>query len=231
MKSREKKAKIKQTIDQKKIEQKENQMQLVKAKQELVKKEYQDNLKENMEQRLFDLIHKLKHVDTGKSLSTMQLKSMLTQKNIMGVSPKYNATELAMVFDYYKQFIEKINETQTFLPTKKNFCSFIGISSATYDNYKTSEDSEKREIVQMIDDYITDLQLTASQNGEVKEITTIFRTKAEHGMVEASAPVVIQHKSEVNLDKIKAQISAVNQGRSVDDAIELKMNEDGSYGG
>ena len=204
-------------------------MQLAKAKQELVMKEYQDNLKDNMEQRLFDLIHKLKHVD--KSLSTMQLKSMLTQKNTIGISPKYNATELAMVFDYYKQFIEKINEIQTFLPTKKNFCSFIGISSATYDNYKQSDDAEKREVVQMIDDYITDLQLTASQNGEVKEITTIFRTKAEHGMVEASAPVVIQHKSEVNFDKIQAQIDAVNRGRSIDDAIELKMNKDGIYGG
>ena len=229
MKNRDRSTKIKQTIDQKKIEAKESQMQLVKVKQELVKKEYQDNLKDNMEQRLFDLIHKLKHVD--RSLSTMQLKSMLTQKNTIGISPKYNATELAMVFDYYKQFIEKINEVQTFLPTKKNFCSFIGISSATYDNYKQSDDAEKREVVQMIDDYITDLQLTASQNGEVKEITTIFRTKAEHGMVEASAPVVIQHKSEVNFDKIQAQIDAVNRGRSIDDAIELKMNKDGIYGG
>ena len=229
MKNRDKSTKIKQTIDQKKMEAKESQMQLAKAKQELVMKEYQDNLKDNMEQRLFDLIHKLKHVD--KSLSTMQLKSMLTQKNTIGISPKYNATELAMVFDYYKQFIEKINEIQTFLPTKKNFCSFIGISSATYDNYKQSDDAEKREVVQMIDDYITDLQLTASQNGEVKEITTIFRTKAEHGMVEASAPVVIQHKSEVNFDKIQAQIDAVNRGRSIDDAIELKMNKDGIYGG
>lgn len=229
MKNRDKSTKIKQTIDQKKMEAKENQMQLAKAKQELVMKEYQDNLKDNMEQRLFDLIHKLKHVD--KSLSIMQLKSMLTQKNTIGISPKYNATELAMVFDYYKQFIEKINEIQTFLPTKKNFCSFIGISSATYDNYKQSDDAEKREVVQMIDDYITDLQLTASQNGEVKEITTIFRTKAEHGMVEASAPVVIQHKSEVNFDKIQAQIDAVNRGRSIDDAIELKMNKDGIYGG
>jgi len=183
-----------------------------------------------MEQRLYDLIYKLKHTETGKSLTTIELKSLISQKNVICLSPKYNNTELAILFDYYKQFIEKINEIQTFLPTKKNFCSFAGISSVTYDNYKQSDDSERREIMQIIDDYITDLQLTASQNGEVKEITTIYRTKSEHGMVEATAPVVIEHKTEANIDKIKAQIEALNKGRSLE-TIELQKNDDGSYGG
>lgn len=111
----------------------EEQAQLTKAKTELVQKEFQDGLKDYMEQRLFDLIHKLKHVETGKSLTTIELKSLISQKNVIGLSPKYNNTELAILFDYYKQFIEKINELQTFLPTKKNFCSFIGISSSQYD--------------------------------------------------------------------------------------------------
>lgn len=203
-------------------------MELTKAKEELVKKEYQDNLKEYMEQRLYDLIYKLKHVETGEKLSTIQLKSLISQKNVIGVSPKYNNTELAILFDYYKQFIEQINKVQKYLPTKKNFCSFIGVSSVTYDNYRQSEDSERREIMQMIDDYITDLQLTASQNGEVKEITTIFRSKAEHGLFEATSPIVIQHKSEVNVNDIMRQIEAVNKGKSLK-TIELRKQEDGSY--
>lgn len=183
-----------------------------------------------MEQRLYDLIYKLKHVETGKNLSIIELKNLISQKNVIGISPKYNNTELAILFDYYKQFIIKINEVQYYLPTKKNFCSFAGISSTTYDNYKQSDDSERREIMQMIDDYITDLQLTASQNGDIKEVSTIFRGKTEHGMVEATAPIVIQHKAETNINKIKAQIEALNKGRSLE-TIELQKNEDGSYGG
>lgn len=201
-------------------------MQLVKAKAELVKQEYQDNLKEHMEQRLFDLIYKLQHIDG--SLSTIELKSLISQKNTIGVSPKYNNTELAILFDYYKQFIEKINKVQTYLPTKKNFCGFVGISSSQYDSWKQSEDSERTEIMQMIDDYITDLQLTSAQNGEIKEISTIYRTKSEHGMVEATAPIVIQHKSEANIDDIKKQIEAINQGKSLR-TIELKEQPDGTY--
>lgn len=207
---------------------KEKQLELSKAKAELVKKEYQDNLKDYMEQRLYDLIYKLKH--TEKGLSAIELKNLISQKNVVGVSPKYSTTELAILFDYYKQFITEINKTQTYLPTKKNFCSFAGISSVTYDTYRQSDDAERREIMQIIDDYITDLMLTASQNGEVKEITTLYRTKSEHGMVEASAPIVIQHKNETNINKIKAQIEALNKGRSLD-TIELQKNIDGTYGG
>lgn len=218
--------KQKQTIDSKKVENQEKQIQLTNAKAELVKQEYQDNLKEHLEQRLYDLIYKLKHVDG--SLSTIELKSLLSQKNTIGVSPKYSNTELAILFDYYKQFIEKINESQRYLPTKKNFCSFAGISSTTYDGYRQSDDSERREIMQIIDDYITDIMLTSAQDGEVKEISTIYRTKSEHGMVEATAPIVIQHKSEANINDIRKQIEAINQGKSLK-AIELKQNSEGIY--
>lgn len=218
--------KQKQTIDSKKVENQEKQIQLTNAKAELVKQEYQDNLKEHLEQRLYDLIYKLKHVDG--SLSTIELKSLLSQKNTIGVSPKYSNTELAILFDYYKQFIEKINESQRYLPTKKNFCSFAGISSTTYDGYRQSDDSERREIMQIIDDYITDIMLTSAQDGEVKEISTIYRTKSEHGMVEATAPIVIQHKSEANINDIRKQIEAINQGKSLK-AIELKQNSKGIY--
>lgn len=221
--------KQKQTIDSKKVENKEKQLQLANAKAELVKKEYQDNLKEYMEQRLYDLIYKLKHVETGKHLSTIELRSLISQKNTIGASPKYNNTELTILFDYYKQFIEKINQIQKYLPTKKNFCSFIGISSVTYDSYKQSDDTERREIMQMIDDYITDIMLTSAQDGEIKEVTTIYRTKAEHGMVEAQAPIVIEHKSEANINNIKQQIEAINKGKSLK-TIWLDKQEDGSYG-
>ena len=167
------------------------------------------------------MIYKLNHED--ESLSIVKLKSLISQKNVIGLSPKYNNTEIAILFDYYKQFINKINEKQTYIPTKNDFCSFVGISSTQYDNWKQSDD-----IMQMIDDYIVDLNLTSAQKGEIKEITTIYRSKAEHGLVEAQAPIVIQHKAQANLEDIRKQIEAVNQGKSLK-TIELKKQPDGSY--
>ena len=82
--------------------------------------------------------------------------------------------------------------------------------------------------MQIIDDYITDIMLTSAQDGKVREITTIFRSKAEHGMVEQTAPIVIEHKSETNMENIIKQIEAVNQGKSLR-TIELKQQPDGTY--
>lgn len=205
---------------------KEKEKQLASVKVELVKKEYQDNLEGKMEEKLNDLIYKLQHTEGG--FSTIELKTLLAQKNVIGLSPKYSNVELSILFDYYRQFIEQINKYQNYLPTKKNFCSFIGISSSTYNHYIQSDDEERREIMQKIDDYITDLNLTAAQNGDIKEVTTIFRSKAEHGMIEAQAPVVIEHKTETSIENIRKQIEAINKGRSLK-AIELTQNSDGIY--
>lgn len=192
----------------------------------MVKQEYQENLNEYLEQKLTELTEKLKKVN--KKISTIELKSLISQKNVIGISPKYSNTEIAILFDYYKQFIVEINKITTYLPTKKNFCSFVGISSNQYDSWRQSEDTERQEIMQIIDDYITDLQLTSAQNGEVREISTIYRTKSEHGMVEATAPVVIEHKSERNIGDIMKQIEAINRGKSLK-TIELRKNDDGIY--
>ena len=220
--------KQKQTLDNKKIESKKKQEELIEMKTELIKKEYQDNLKEIMEQKMFDLAYKLKHLEEGKTLSVIELKSLLSQKSIIGISPKYSATELAILFDYYKHFIQQINEKTSYIPTKEDFCSFAGVSTATYNNWKQSDDAERREIMQKIDDYLVDIHLSMAQRGDIREISTIFRAKSEFGLVEAQAPTVVKHEMENDMKQILANIDAINQGKSLG-AIELKEQPDGTF--
>ncbi len=226
--TKKERTKQKQTLDKMQAERKENQKELIEMKAELVKKEYQDNLKEHLEDKLFDLIEKLKHTEKGEKLSIIELKTMLSQKNANGLSPKYSNAELSILFDYYKQFITEINKVQRYIPSVPNFCGFTGITTTQYKNWKQSDDEERREIMQRIDDYIADINLTMAQEGEVKEISTIFRAKTEHGYYEAQSPVVIQHKSDANIDDIMKQIQAVNSGKSLK-TIDLKEGKDGVY--
>ena len=146
----------------------------------------------------------------------------------MGVSPKYSTTELAILFDYYKQFIQQINEKTSYVPTKEDFCSFAGISTTIYNNWKQSEDAERRDIMQKIDDYLVDIHLSMAQRGDIREISTIFRAKSEFGMVEAQAPQVIKHEMESDMKQILANIDAINSGKSLK-AIESVKGEDGVY--
>ena len=210
------------------MERKEQQEKLTKVKTELVKKEYQDKLKEIMEQKMFDLAYKLKHVEEGENLSIIELKSLLSQKNTIGVSPKYSTTELAILFEYYKKFIQEINKKTSYIPTKEDFCSFAGVSTVTYNNWKQSDDFERREIMQKIDDYLVDIHLSMAQRGDIREISTIFRAKSEFGMVEAQAPQVIKHEMESDMKQILANIDAINSGKSLK-TIEMQEGEDGVY--
>jgi len=129
-----------------------------------------------------------------------------------------------MLFDYYRDFIAEINTIIRYIPTKKNFCAFAEMSSSTYDTYLIEGDSQRIEIMKMIDDYITDISLTLAQHREIDNVTTMFRSKTEHGMVEATAPIVIKHETDVNLDAIKEQVKALKAGKSLKN-IELSPED------
>ena len=86
-------------------------------------------------------------------------------------------------------------------------------------------EADRREIMEKIDNYITDTQLALAQTGKIKEVSTIYRTKAENKMIEAQAPIVFKNEMKVDLDEIMSQVKALKTGQ----AIELKPNEKGEY--
>jgi len=76
-----------------------------------------------------------------------------------------------------------------------------------------------------IDDYITDMSLALAQTGKIREVTTIYRTKAENKMVEASTPIVHKNELKIDLDDMLRQVQALKSGRT----IELKEISEGEY--
>lgn len=90
-----------------------------------------------------------------------------------------------------------------------------GISTATYNQYLFGADEEKANIMVQIDDYIKETMLTLAQLGEIKEVSTIFRGKASHGMIEASAPQEFVHHEIIDIGSINRMISDVKKGKSL----------------
>ena len=150
--------------------------------------------------------------DTPKGLIATQIFDLITNRctsSIDVISRKsYTPEELAIAFKIYKDMIAKINEKVLFPPNKTSFCQLLGISTTTYNNYK--QDPDKAEIMQIIDDYILGNILTSAQIGQLEKITSIFVSKAQHGLVEATTPIVIEHKKEQNIDAIKKRIAEIN---------------------
>ena len=71
---------------------------------------------------------------------------------------------------------------------------------------------EQEEVIEMLEE------------GETKEITTMFRGKTAHGMVEAQSPIVVEHRSETDMSQINKMIEAVKAGKSLK-SIELDKKD------
>lgn len=211
---------MKKSADEKAVRQEENKKELRKLESKLIEQEYKDGLKDYLEQRLFDLKYNIKRINPESRLTLVEIDKLIRGKCLIGGTALYSAEELAMLFDYYRDFISEINKVTRYIPSKKNFCGFAKMSSSTYDNYLVNGDTQRIEVMKMIDDYITDISLTLAQHKEIDNVTTIYRSKAEHGMVEATAPIVIKNEVEINLDEIKQQVQALKAGKSLK-AIEL----------
>lgn len=197
------------------LEKVQRQEQLVQAGKNQIMEEYKKNLPQELDRRLAIITDSIRlQVEVG-GLSSIEINEMLRPHNLIGANPKYSADQLRIIFDYYREALVVINKKYKYPPSKENFCAFAGMSTSTYNKYLTSPNEEMQELMLMIDDYIRENMLTSAQIGETKEITTMFRGKTAHGMVEAQSPIVVEHRSEIDTSQINRMIEAVKQGRSL----------------
>lgn len=204
--------KKKEKIDSKKVLNREiaNRM-MEQSKKELIP--YMQNKVKEISEKIQEVLKK----DNG--LITTQIELLIGNRNISelasgGISKSFSSEELMIALEMYRQVIAKINEKIIYPPSIFTFCSFIGISTVTYNSYKS--DPDRAEVIQMIEDYIAGIQFTSSQIGKLKEITTIYGMKAIHGYYENPTPITIKNDITLDIDEIQNQIKALNKGRAID---------------
>ena len=195
-----------------------------RAKQELAKKvqeETKDLLLPSIRNKMNEVAEVIKEkVSSNNGLTISQILPLITKRSTSDIATiqnkSYTSYELGEALNIYMEMIAKINTICKFPPSKGSFCALLGISRKTYDNYMV--DPDKIDIMGIIDDYITTSVLTSAQLGELREISSMFTLKSQHGFVEASAPVVIEHKKEVPIDDIQKQLQALKRDGTIIDA-------------
>lgn len=195
-----------------------------RAKQELAKKvqeETKDLLLPSIRNKMNEVAEVIKEkVSNNNGLTISQILPLITKRSTSDIATiqnkSYTSYELGEALNIYMEMIAKINTICKFPPSKGSFCALLGISRKTYDNYMV--DPDKIDIMGIIDDYITTSVLTSAQLGELREISSMFTLKSQHGFVEASAPVVIEHKKEVPIDDIQKQLQALKRDGTIIDA-------------
>ena len=206
------------------LEEVQKKEQLVQAGKNQIMEEYKNNLPQELEKRLNEITTQISAQKEVQGLSSIEINETLRPHNLIGSNPKYSSDELRIIFNYYREALIAINRKYKYPPSKENFCAFAGMSTATYNKYLLSPNEEMQELMLMIDDYIRENMLTSAQIGETKEITTMFRGKTAHGMVEAQSPIVIEHRSETDISQINKMIEMVKAGKSLK-SIELDKKD------
>lgn len=178
-----------------------------------------------MQNKVNEIAEKMEElVGKDKGLITTQIELIIGNRSLYEIASgtiqkSFTPEELMIGLEMYRQVIAKVNEKVVYPPSIFTFCSFIGITSTTYNNYKS--DPDRAEVIQMIEDYISGIQFTSAQIGKIKEITTIFGMKAIHGFYENPAPVIIKNDIKLDIDEIQSQLKALNKGK----AIEVEYEE------
>lgn len=181
--------------------------------------EEKKNLPQLLDEKINEIVNVLEaELDEMSGLKSARIHQLISRQTyqVNQGFVGYSAKELYIVFNAYKDLVDKINRHHLFVPSIKNFCSFAGFSSITYKNYLQSPDEEKRNVAQMIDDYISDMLLDASKMRKTDASTSIFVAKAEHQMAEAVNPTIIQHTGQVNLDQVFSRINEIKKGNVID---------------
>ena len=183
------------------------------------------NLPQVLEQRLQEISTVLEsELESTIGLKAPKIHRLISRQSIANTSSMigYSTKELYIVYESYQQLVEKINEFTMFVPSIKSFCAFAGFSTNTFKNMLQSPDEEKRNVAQMIDDYISDMLLDGSKMRKIDASTAIFTAKSEHGMTEATNPQVIQYESKVDLNNVFDRINQIKSGKVVDAEFKVK---------
>lgn len=214
-----------------KMEMAEKKKELAVIRDEMMA-EYKKDLPKLLDTKIDDLVEMMASYGKGK-MTAIEINSLIRANNYCGNAPKYSADEMNIVYEAYIRMIAEINkqlasnkkdENKVYLPTKQNFCGFAGITTSTYANYLTSNDEQMRETMQRIEDYITDTNLSMAQANQVNAIPTMFRAKTEHGYVEATAPIQIEHKREVDVGSVLRKIEQIKKNKTLK-TVEISADD------
>lgn len=202
--------------DKKEIE----KQKLIEQIKEESKDKFLPTLKEKTKQATQYIVDLLRNKGEDK-VNNIQIMSIIAQRSMVDIVNAGNVTftpqEIMIGFNLYLGMINKINEIKKFPPTVESFAIFMGISRTTYNNWLV--DPNKKDVMDYIHSYLLGMLATSALTGEVREISAMYQQKVM-GKIEATAPIIVEHKKTENVDEIQAQLKALKKDKIIEAEYE-----------
>ncbi|MFR7590233.1 MAG: hypothetical protein ACLUVC_02225 [Longibaculum sp.] len=110
--------------------------------------------------------------------------------------------DLELCFDKFKDIMATINLNVIYVPSQQTFCMFMGWTDRVYKNMLNNSTDDIQDIMQLINEYLIECQMSAGQQGLLKQNLTKFRTQlaGEHGQG------LVTQKEQMEDDRSKKKI-------------------------
>ena len=201
---------------------KKSKEELAELKEQMFEEEKR-NLPSILEAKTNALIEMLE--DKSKKFTYPEMYSLISRQDHYAIRKVYTTDELLFAFQHFQGLVNRINEKVQFVPTINVFCGYLGVSTSTYKSWLSSSDLDRRELMQIIDDYLADVALSLAQSRKLDGLVTMYRTKSQHNIVEANAPLIIEHRKGADLDEITERLKMIKKGNIVDAEYTEKGNK------
>lgn len=91
--------------------------------------------------------------------------------------------DLEFCFDKFKDIMATINLHVIYVPSQQSFCMFMGWTDRIYKKMLKETPNDISDIMQLVDEYLLECQISAGQQGILKQNLTKYRSQlaGEHG--------------------------------------------------
>lgn len=117
------------------------------------------------------------------------------------------AEDVEFCFDVFKNIMSTINLHVIYVPSQQSFCMFMGWTDRVYKKMLNNSPEDIQDMMQSINEYIIECQISAGQQGILKQNLTKFRTQlaGEHGHN------LVTQKEQNEEDRSKKKIKGIDE--------------------
>lgn len=115
--------------------------------------------------------------------------------------------DVEFCFDVFKNIMSTINLHVIYVPSQQSFCMFMGWTDRVYKKMLNNSIKDIQDMMQLINEYIIECQISAGQQGILKQNLTKFRTQlaGEHGHN------LVTQKEQNEEDRSKKKIKGIDE--------------------
>lgn len=209
----------------KKIERDKHDIELIEKKKIEIAKQESKKLPAILQEKTSELAELIAD-DEVLQIPYQRIIALISSNHNMSVKVSYTNDELNIAFNEFRLLLAKLSEKMpNMTPSIEMFCAYIGISTGTYKSWRNSSDEMRREVMNRIDDYIVDTSLHLSVQKKTDNYTTVFRAKAQHGMVEQSAPIIVEHRTAPDRNEMLDKISGIREKYGIGKVVDADFKE------